>query len=179
MAKFKCSQSTTFDFICYSNWTTKLISLDNLKTKVENFRKEKKSNFIIKAILATDVFSLTPEIGVSKKGFVTGLLQPEILKETEMRNLDAKFKEFEDYCKGKKNVTITDAFIYHVQPIDATLRSFVCFIYPTTQRKATDREVDLLKIISSKLAKEDIEIIGYRYDGDTTYSALHKTYFDS
>ena len=124
----------------YDAATELLINLDNLKTAVENYRKENNANGKIKVILATDAVYLTPEIGVSKKGLVTGLLQSEILKETEMRNLEAKFTEFEDYCKRKKDVTITDAFIYHVQPVDATQRSFVCFIHPTTQGKATDRD---------------------------------------
>lgn len=143
------------------------ISLDNLKTTVKNYREQNKAQGKIQALLATDVVSLTPEIEVSKQGLVTGLLQEEILKQSEMQTLETKFKEFDDYCKIKKDVTITDAFIFHVQPLDAT------------QGKATDREVNLLKTISTKLANEDIEIIGYGFDRDTTYSALHKIYFDS
>ena len=62
--------------------------------------------------------------------------------------------------------------------MNSTLRSFVYYIHPSTQGKATDREVELLKKITKKLELEDIEIIGFGFDGDTTYSALHKTYFD-
>ena len=158
--------------------TEQLINLDNLKATVENYRKQNNVDGKIKAILATDAVSLTPEIGISKKGLVTGLLQEEILKQSEMRILERKFKKFEEYCKSKKDVTITDAFIYHVQPVNSTLRSFVCYIHPSTQGKATDREVELLRTITKKLELEDFEIIGFVFDGDTTYSALHKTYFD-
>ena len=53
---------------------------------------------------------------------------------------------------------ITDAFIYHAQPVNATLWSFKCYIHPSSQRKTTDHEVNLLKTISSKLVHENINI---------------------
>lgn len=50
------------------------------------------------------------------------------MMQIEMRILESKFKKYKEHCKDKKDVTITDAFIYHVQPVNATFRSFVCYI---------------------------------------------------
>ena len=72
-----------------------------------------------------------------------------------------------------------DAFLYHVQQINASLRSFVCHISPSTQGKATDREIELLNDISKQLSEDEINIIGFAFDGDNTYSKMHKEYFNS
>ena len=94
-----------------------------------------------------------------------------------MKVLEHKFKKFEEFCKKKKDVTIADAFLFHVQPINASLRSFVCHISPSTQGKATNREIDLLNDISKLLSEDDINIIGFAFDGDNTYFKMHKEYF--
>ena len=159
--------------------TNLLIDLKDVHKVVEKYKKQNSIEGKIEAILATDAVSLTPEICVTKDGFVEGLLQKEQLKSVEMKVLEHKFKNFEEFCKKKKDVTITDAFLFHVQPINASLRSFVCHISPSTQGKATNREIDLLNDISKLLSEDDINIIGFAFDGDNTYFKMHKEYFHS
>lgn len=123
---------------------------------------------------------MTLEICVTKKGFVESLMQKEQLKSAEMRVLERKFKNFEEvWKKKKKDVTIMDPFLYHVQQINASLRSFVCHISPSTQGKATDQEIELLNEISKQLSEDEINIIGFAFDGDNSYSKMHKEYFNS
>lgn len=149
--------------------TNILVDLKDIHKVVDKYKKQNSIEGKIEAILATDAVSLTPEICVTKDGFVEGLLQKEQLKSVEMKVLEHKFKNFENFCKMKKDVTITDAFLYHVQPINASLRSFVCHISPSTQGKATNREIDLLNDISKLLSEDEINIIGFAFDGDNTY----------
>ena len=159
--------------------TNRLVDLKFVHEIVDKYKEQNSIEGKIEAILATDAVSLTPEICVTQDGFVEGLLQKEQLKNDEMKILEHKFKNFEEFCKKKKDVTITDAFLYHVQPINASLRSFVCHISPSTQGKATDREIELLTNISKLLSEDKIKIIGFAFDGDNTYSKMHKEYFNS
>ena len=157
--------------------TEKLISLENIHSTVDNYRQENSAEGKIKAILAVDAISLTPEIYVTKNKLVKGLLQDEILRDKDMKALEVKFKEFEKFCRSKKDVTITDAFLYNVQPIRSLHRSFVAFFQPSSQGKATDREVQILNQIKEDILIDEIEIVGFAFDGDSTYRTLHNDFF--
>lgn len=50
---------------------------------------------------------------------------------------------------------------------------------PSTQGKATDREVEHLNKISKELLKCDVQIVGYAFEGDNTYNEFHKNFFES
>ena len=81
-----------------------LFEFSDIPNTVDQYRKDNKVDGKIQAILAVDAISLTPEICVTKKGFVTGLLQKELLSNAEMRVIESKFKEIENYCKSKKTL---------------------------------------------------------------------------
>lgn len=161
----------------YVTNTELLINLDNVHSTVKKYKEENSVEEKIQAILAVDAVSLTPEIGVTKDKLVTGLLQKELLGDKEMRKLEKKFKEFEKFCRDRKDVTITDAFLYNIQPLNSSYRSFVIYFHASTQGKATDREVEILHHIKKEVAKDGIEIIGYAFDGDSTYRTLHNDFF--
>ncbi|KAK8895023.1 hypothetical protein M9Y10_023465 [Tritrichomonas musculus] len=158
--------------------TELLISLDNIHLVVKKYKDENSVDQKIKAILAVDAVSLTPEIGITKDKLIKGLLQKELLEDSEMRLLEKKFKEFEKFCRSRKDVTITDAFLFNIQPLNSSYRSFVVYFHASTQGKATDREVEILHRIKNEVAKNGIEIIGYAFDGDSTYRTLHNDYFN-
>lgn len=139
--------------------TNILVDLKDIHKVVDKYKKQNSIEGKIEAILATDAVSLTPEIYVTKDGFVEGLLQKEQLKSVEMKILEHKFKNFEELCKKRKDVTITDAFLFHVQPINALLRSFVCHISPSTQGKATNSEIDLLMIFQNYYLKTALTLL--------------------
>ena len=50
---------------------------------------------------------------------------------------------------------------------------------PSTQGKATDREVEMLQILKNKLEGSIFKIIGFAFDGDTTYNKLHVDFFSN
>ena len=52
-------------------------------------------------------------------------------------------------------------------------------VIPSTQGKATDREVEMLQILKNKLEGSIFKIIGFAFDGDTTYNKLHVDFFSN
>ena len=88
-------------------------------------------------------------------------------------------KKYEAFVQSKKNVTITDSFVYHVQPIFSNHKPFITMVIPSTQGKATDREVEMLQILKNKLEGSIFKIIGFAFDGNTTYNKLHVDFFSN
>ena len=74
-----------------------LFDFSNIEKIIKQMGRFKQSQHV-------DAISLAPEICVTKKGFVTGLLQKELLSNAEMRVIESKFKEIENYCKSKKTL---------------------------------------------------------------------------
>ena len=82
--------------------TEQLISLDNLKTKVENYRKQSNFEGKIKVIFATDAVSLTPEISISKKVSSKSYYRMRFYNKVKWEYLKVNSKKTEKYCKTKK-----------------------------------------------------------------------------
>ena len=133
----------------------------------------------IRAILAVDALSFHKEVYIDKRGIVRGLVNDEIVNEQAMKEISDKYDEIEKFIKSRANVTISNAFVYQVQPLDPSHPSFVLHIIPSTQGKATDRELNMLGTLKQILMENSIKIVGCAMAGDSTYSALHKELFDS
>lgn len=76
--------------------------------------------------------------------------------------------------KTKKHSIITNAFVFQCQPILYELHSFVVHVFPSTQGKGTDREIDLLISIKNILQRDNFNVISLAFDGDTIYQKLHQ-----
>ena len=129
--------------------------------------------------LAVDAMSLRPHVYVTKDGFVEGVLDHETVSDEILAPIKERWEAYERYLASIKNKTITDSFVYQYQPIAANARCFTVFIEPSTQGKATGTQIDRLSDLARLLEEHGFPVEGFSFDGDTTYSKLHATFFDN
>ena len=129
--------------------------------------------------LAVDAISLQPHIYVTKEGFIEGVLDNDAnLSSDELSVLKASYIKYEEFVKTLENKTITDSFVYVYQPLVAGLKPIPVFFDPSTQGKATSREIDRLAELSDILEEAGLPVKGLAFDGDSTYSKLHRQFFE-
>ena len=148
---------------------------------MSRFSKKRKhfKNQKIKAVIAVDAISFNKMLKVNKNGFVSGMIKDETISRLELMKLEKEFSAFEEFVSIRKNLLISDAFVFQVQPIKAKYSSFVIHISPSSQGKGTDREVKLLLELKQKLESQNFIISSYAYDGDKCYKGLHDNLFNS
>ena len=130
-------------------------------------------------ILAIDAISLRPHIVVKEDGVVEGILEPEVINESEIAEFRRSYSKYEEFVKRMKNKTITDSFVYYYQPLASDVPCQTILIDPSTQGKATAKEVDMLGSVASVLDELGFPVKGFAFDGDSTYSKLHRAFFES
>lgn len=156
-----------------------LQNLSLVHETVGRFReRENISDCIIYGILAVDAVSFQREMIITNNGVIEGGVSNETLDEEKVIQLQQSFSEFEEFWKSHHAALISDAFVYQFQPIDALLPSFVVHIKPSTQGKATESTVELLREIDAKLHSVNVECVGYAMDGDSTYAKMHRDFYD-
>lgn len=131
---------------------------------------------VIAGILAVDAISFQRELIISKDGIVQGSFANETVSAEKLAKIHASYSEFENYWKESEKTLISDAFVFQFQPLNASIKSFVVHLYPSTQGKATEHTIQLLETIRSELTSAKFSVVGYAMDGDTTYSRLHKSF---
>ena len=132
----------------------------------------------IEGILAVDAISFTRELIVSKTGVVYGSLQNETIDQKRLVKLHASFSELEELWKQHHPALISDAFVFQFQPVNASLKSLVVHVCPSSQGKATEKTVELLYDIDARLQDVNLAVIGYGMDGDTAYAKLHNNFYN-
>lgn len=130
-------------------------------------------------ILAVDAVSLRPHVVVTKDGFVNGVINSEHVDKEMFEELEKSFLEYERFIKKIRNKTITDSFVYYFQPLDSGSRCFTVFLEPSTQGKATGTQIDRLESLALVLEEKGFPVVGFGFDGDSTYARLHKEFFDT
>lgn len=129
--------------------------------------------------IAVDAISMRPHIFVRKDGIVEGLIEEQTLNDTQLDKITRSFNEYEKFVKTLRNKTITDSFVYQYQPLLSSAKVLPVFVEPSTQGKATGHEIDRLDEIARRLEENGLPVEGLAFDGDSTYSQLHRTFFDS
>lgn len=129
--------------------------------------------------LAVDAISVRPHVIVTKDGFVEGVINHTQVDEPLFAELQDSITKYGAYLKTLTNKTITDSFVYHYQPVSALEKSSVVFVEPSAQGKATAHEIDRLSEIANLLKDAGMKVRGFAFDGDTTYSQMHKKFFMS
>ena len=129
--------------------------------------------------LAVDAISVRPHVIVTKDGFVEGVVNQTTVNESLFLQFQESLSQYESYLKTLRNKTITDSFVYQYQPINALKKSIVIFVEPSTQGKATSREIDRLSEIADCLEDAGMRVQGFSFDGDSTYLQLHRQFFMS
>ena len=159
----------------------KLTDLSMIDEILNSYRKKENlsESDIIKVILAVDAISFKPLLKIDDNGTVIGTVKKEILSNSELLSLNNNFTAFEEFVKQRKHALITDAFVFQAQPILAVHSSFVVHVFPSTQGKGTDREVELLLKIKNILDSKNFNVISLAFDGDTIYQRLHRNLYDS
>ena len=80
--------------------------LSQIDDAIDYYRKNEDENLKnetdIHCILAVDAISLTPEIMISKKGFVYGTVKPEKINKSQVDNLLYSMKKYEAFVQSKK-----------------------------------------------------------------------------
>ena len=163
---------------CFKFNANTLHNLSMIPDTVDRFREQEQiGHEIVYGILAVDAVSFQRELIVTKNGMMEGSLSNETLDSAKLAELHESFTEFENFWKLHHDAIISDAFVFQFQPINASLRSFIVHIKPSTQGKATEATVELLREIDQRLEGADLVCLGYAMDGDTAYSKLHKTFY--
>ena len=146
---------------------------------LENLGNNKEKVAQVGGFLAVDAISMRPHVFVKKDGIVEGLVEEQKLNESEVVQLQQSFYAYEQFVKSLKNKTITDSFVYQYQPLITDAKCLPIFLEPSTQGKATGHEIDRLDDILRILEENGLHVEGLAFDGDSTYSRLHRTFFDS
>ena len=131
----------------------------------------------ISGVLAVDAISFRRELVITNTGVVQGSLSNETVDQELLAQLHSSFSEFENYYREHHSALISDAFVFQFQPLNASLKSLVVHVTPSSQGKATEKTVELLDEISSRLRDVNFDVIAYAMDGDTTYSKLHRNFY--
>ena len=132
---------------------------------------------VVAGILAVDAISFQRQLIISNNGVVHGSFANETVSSEKLAKMHASFSEFENYWKETEKALISDAFVFQFQPLNASIKSFVVHLYPSTQGKATEHTINLLEMIRNELTSAKFNVVGYAMDGDTTYNRLHKTFY--
>ena len=130
-------------------------------------------------VLAVDAMSLRPHVIITKNGFVDGIIGEEFIADNEFQEFKMAFQKYENYIRTIKNKTITDTFVYYYQPLNVHSRPFTVYAEPSTQGKATGVQIDRLATIEQLLTEKGFPVVGIAFDGDTTYTNLHREFFDA
>ena len=158
----------------------KLTDIEAINSITNKYREKENlsDSEVIDIVLAVDAISFNPVLKVDQNGTVYGTTKEEVIDNLELEHLSNDFAAFEKFMKKIKNVIITDAFVFQAQPIYANYPSFVVHVFPTTQGKWTDREVELLFEIKKKLEKQNFKIISLAFDGDNIYQKVHRNFYE-
>ena len=158
----------------------RLQNLSAIPDVVARFRQQEEiGDERIYGFLAVEAVSFHRELIVTKNGVVEGTLSNETIEMEKIAELQESFAEFENFCKEQRDVVISDAFVFQFQPINASLRSFIVHIKPSSQGKATERTIEIFRAIDRDLEALNVICLGYAMDGDTTYSKLHKSFYET
>ena len=171
------TQSFHADLSFKTNILTDLSQITTITSEYrerENISKSEK----IKAVLAVDAISFDKVLKIDSQGNVIGTTREEVVGNLDMENLEKKIASFENFVKQRKELLISDAFVFQVQPVLINYPSFVVHVLPSSQGKGTDREVNLLLRIHELLESEHFAIVSYAFDGDSCYSGLHNELFE-
>ena len=121
---------------CFKFNANTLHNLSMIPDTVDRFREQEQiGHEIVYGILAVDAVSFQRELIVTKNGMMEGSLSNETLDSAKLAELHESFTEFENFWKLHHDAIISDAFVFQFQPINASLRSFIVHIKPSTQGK--------------------------------------------
>lgn len=151
-------------------------ALDSLSDELS----ERKNNITkLGGVLAIDAMSMRPHVVITKDGLVEGVTENELVTNSQFQEFQTALNAYENYIKTIRNKTITDTFVYYYQPLDTDSRPFVVYVEASTQGKATGTQIDRLAQIANILEEKGFPVEGIAFDGDTTYSNLHREFFES
>ena len=156
-----------------------LLNISNIGFVINKYKSNNSIlNQSLEIVIAVDAISFHPRIKINKNGLVIGVKDKKIVEDLNIQQMERSFKEFEDYINSIKNPTITDAFIYQINPIKREFPCHVVHIELSTQGKATNNEIEVLFKIRKILQDENITVEAIAFDGDTTYFKLHSEFFN-
>ena len=157
---------------------TRLLNVSSLPDVIQDYREENGilDPTAIFGVLAVDAISFQRELIVSNTGVVQGSLFNETISADRLAELHSTFSEFENFWREHHSALISDAFVFQLQPLNATLRSLVVHISPSSQGQATEKTIELLEQIDACLRDLSVDVIASAMDGDRAYGKLHRRF---
>ena len=76
---------------------------------------------------------------------------------------------FEEICKNQTKYMINDIFVINLQPLKNSLPSQLIHKIPQTNGKANTYIIDELFEVAKEIQRQNINLLGISYDGDTSY----------
>ena len=133
--------------------------------------------------LSVDALFFTPEVKISPKNEINGML----LSEEDMSKLpfnSAKLFNsnpdlFESFLRYYHKKIIRSGFVYQIQPYSIKCPTFVVHIIPSASGKGNEDIVEMLKQIKIIAKKYKVLIQTFAFDGDKCFNLLHQLYFTS
>ena len=129
--------------------------------------------------LAVDAISLHPHVVITRDGLIEGVITDRHNISSDIGEFQLSYARYEEFVKSIENKTVTDSFVYHYQPVAADVPCRTIFVEPSTQGKATAREIDRLGSLADILDESGFPVRGFAFDGDSTYRKLHNMFFSS
>lgn len=150
----------------------------NQINNIESFPQSYRSTYNVSdenkidAILAVDAISLDPYVKVLENGTVTGVFKDTNLTKEQIEELRHEIKRQETYINTLKNVTVSSAFVYQIQPLNPMYPCSVVFIEPSNNGKAAYKQIQNLIQIRDVFQENGFQILAFASDGDSAYKWL-------
>lgn len=147
---------------------------------MEELKKYKIQNRTIDGIIAVDAISFRPKYNITEDGIIEGFDNEKISKSDLIFNFNEicqypqKIEEF--ISKNWGNI-FSNIFLFQFQPFDEFIKPFPILTKKATNGKATNEIIQLLFDLQKILMNFNGRVIGFSFDGDTSYSDLNCDFF--
>ena len=147
-------------------------SLESSSEIIERYIKNYNVTQKIQVTLSVDAFSIKPNLIIDENGVKRGTLYDEKIDDSKVEEMHKSIIFFENFSMSNKKIMISDTFVYLVQPLIEEFPCFIIHLNPSSQGKATIKEIEILLYLKDVLARYNFSVKGFGFDGDTTYGKL-------
>ena len=154
----------------FSDNSYSIVDLNDLPSLLNSFRNHiNESNFsYIEGIIAVDAESLYSNHKI-ENNTISGFINLDNLTIENTDEVRHSFSKFENFISNRSNKTIKSAFVFQFHPINIKYPVFLVHLYPWISGKANDIIKQRMFTLRKLMNKNFFKIIGYSFDGDSSY----------
>lgn len=126
----------------------------------------------LSAFLSIDAFSVKPSLIITNEGLISGSTFDQEIDLEKFNELKLNYLLFEEFCKNQTKYMINDVFVINLLPLNNSLLCQLIHKNLQTNGKANTYIMDELFEVAKEVQKQNINLLGISYDGDTSYNKL-------